>query len=256
MALKFKLKSKDEAPVELQNLYVEREGAWLLDVEGAVDAGRLNEFRQTNIRQAKELEDLRAAYSGMDPGAVREMLEDKQKLADAAALKAGGIDALVAGRVKATKAELEATLRSERDERERLSRQLAVVTIDQSAVAEATKRGLKPSALEDLTGRARKIFVLVDGVPRAVEADGKTVKYGRDGVTPLTVSEWVETLVTAAPHLFEGSAGGGASGSGSGGAGGVRVGKNPFAKETWNLTEQMRLMKLDPATAARLRAAA
>jgi len=95
----------------------------------------------------------------------------------------------------------------------------------------------------------------VDGVPRAVEADGKTVKYGRDGVTPLTVSEWVETLVTAAPHLFEGSAGGGASGSGSGGAGGVRAGKNPFAKETWNLTEQMRLLKSDPTLAARLKAA-
>jgi hypothetical protein len=79
MALKFKLKSKDEAPVELQNLYVEREGAWLLDVEGVVDSGRLSEFRQTNIRQAKELEDLRAAYSGMDPGAVREMLDDEQK---------------------------------------------------------------------------------------------------------------------------------------------------------------------------------
>jgi len=253
MALKYKLKSKDEAPVELQNLYVEREGAWVLDLEGAVEASRLNEFRQTNIRQAKELEDLRAQYAGLDPAGVREMLEDKQKLEDAAALKAGGIDALVAGRVKATKAELEATLRAERDERERLAKQLAVVTIDQAAVAEATKRGLRPSALEDLTGRARKIFALVDGVPRAVEADGKTVKYGRDGVTPLAVSEWVETLVTAAPHLFEGSAGGGAPGSGSGGAGGVRVGKNPFAKDSWNLTEQMRLMKTEPATAARLR---
>ena len=41
-----------------------------------VDAGRLHEFRQTDIRQAKELEDLRAAYSGLDPAAVREMLED------------------------------------------------------------------------------------------------------------------------------------------------------------------------------------
>ncbi len=36
MALKFKVKLKDEIPAELVNLYVERDGAWLLDVEGAV----------------------------------------------------------------------------------------------------------------------------------------------------------------------------------------------------------------------------
>jgi hypothetical protein len=32
--------------------------------------------------------------------------------------------------------------------------------------------------------------------------------------------------------------------------------KNPFRKETWNVTEQMKLQKSDPALAARLRAAA
>jgi len=32
--------------------------------------------------------------------------------------------------------------------------------------------------------------------------------------------------------------------------------KNPFRKESWNLTEQMKLMKSDPQLAARLKAAA
>jgi hypothetical protein len=31
--------------------------------------------------------------------------------------------------------------------------------------------------------------------------------------------------------------------------------KNPFRKETWNLTEHMRLQKTDPQLAARLKAA-
>jgi hypothetical protein len=31
--------------------------------------------------------------------------------------------------------------------------------------------------------------------------------------------------------------------------------KNPFRKETWNLTEQMKLTKTDPQLAARLKAA-
>jgi hypothetical protein len=54
--------------------------------------------------------------------------------------------------------------------------------------------------------------------------------------------------------LFETSAGGGAASNGSGGAGGNR--RNPFRKETWNLTEQMKLQKADPQLAARLKAAA
>ena len=58
-----------------------------------------------------------------------------------------------------------------------------------------------------------------------------------------------------APHLFESNAGSGAAGNGSGGAGQRSV-RNPFRKETWNVTEQMKLTKTDPALAARLQAAA
>ncbi len=83
-----------------------------------------------------------------------------------------------------------------------------------------------------------------------------------DGITPMSLEEWVDLQVSEAPHLFEANAGGGAAGDGSGGAAGSGPGranrsvKNPFRKETWNLTEQMKLMKSDPQLAARLKAAA
>ena len=87
------------------------------------------------------------------------------------------------------------------------------------------------------------MFKLVEGVPRAYEADGQTVRVGKDGITPMTLDEWVDQQVADAPHLFESNSGGGAGGSGSqhgAGAGGAgRGGKNPFRKETWNLTEQL-----------------
>ena len=35
MALKFKFKTREEIPAEQVSLYTERDGAWLLDVEGA-----------------------------------------------------------------------------------------------------------------------------------------------------------------------------------------------------------------------------
>src|SRR6266496_6524142 len=62
------------------------------------------------------------------------------------------------------------------------------------------------------------------------EADGKTVRYGRDGLTPMTLEEWVDAQVSDAPHLFESNAGSGAAGNGSGGGGGRPQGlqKNPL----------------------------
>ena len=101
------------------------------------------------------------------------------------------------------------------------------------------------------------MFKLVNGAPRAFEADGQTVRYGRDGVTPMTLEEWVDAQVSDAPHLFESNAGGGAaSNPAGGGTGSSRTGKNPFREETWNLSEQWRLTKSDPGLAARLKAAA
>ena len=139
-------------------------------------------------------------------------------------------------------------------ERTALTARLSAIQIDQALVAEATKRGLRPSAIPDITARARSVFRLVTGVPQALEADGQTTRVGKDGLTPLTMAEWVDTQVSEAPHLFESNAGGGAAGNGSGGAG-VGSGKNPFRRESWNLTEQMRLLKSDPQLAARLRGA-
>jgi hypothetical protein len=98
-------------------------------------------------------------------------------------------------------------------------------------------------------------FKLVNGVPQAFDGDGQTARMGKDGVSPMTLAEWVDALVSDAPHLFEANAGGGAAGSGSGGAGNRSV-KNPFRKESFNLTEQMKIQKSDPQLAARLKAAA
>ena len=139
-------------------------------------------------------------------------------------------------------------------ERDALNSRLTSIQIDQGVLTAATKRGLRPTALTDITARARSVFKLVNGAPRAFEADGQTVRYGRDGVTPMTLEEWVDLQVADAPHLFETSAGSGAAGNGSGGVVGT---KNPFRKGAdWNVTEQMRLLKKDPQLAARLKAAA
>ncbi len=131
---------------------------------------------------------------------------------------------------------------------------MTAIQINQAVVAEATKGSLRISAIHDITSRARNTFRLVNGVPQAFEADGQTARVDKDGMTPLSLAEWIDLQVSEAPHLFDSNAGGGAAGHGSGGAGGGnRFARNPFRKESWNLTEHMKLQKSDPALAARLR---
>ncbi len=258
MALKYKVKSREELPAEHANLYVEREGAFVLDAEGVVEKAKADEMRASNIALKKQIEEHTARFEGIDPDAVRQLAEEKRKLELVAqGHKPEEMDRLVGERIKGLKADWDKQLSTVTGERDSLTTRLTAIQIDQGVLTVATKRGLRPTAIPDITARARSVFKLVNGAPRAFEADGATVRYGKDGVTPMTLEEWVDAQVADAPHLFESNAGGGAAGNGAGGAAGLnRSVKNPFRKDTWNLTEQMKLQKTDPALATRLKAAA
>jgi len=136
MALKLKFNSKEEVPAGLTEHYVERDGAFVLDVEGVVDRARMEEVRAHNANLMRE--------------------------------------------------------------REGLTARLSAVQIDQGMTAAATKRGLRSTAIQDITARARGVFKLVEGAPVALEADGKTVRMGKDGAAPLSLEEWVDQQVTQA----------------------------------------------------------
>jgi len=233
----------------LVGLYVERDGAWHLDVEGAVDpasveelrrAGKakLEEFRATNVALMKERDELKQRFEGIDPEEVRKLADEKRKLEEAQQIKAGEVEKVVEARVRTVKGDLDKRLAGVSAERDSLTSRLTAIQIDQAAVTEATKRGLRASAIPDITSRARNTFRLVNGVPQALEADGQTARVGKDGMTPLSVAEWIDMQVSEAPHLFEsnaGDGGGGATspyGNGSGGAGN-RSARNPFRQELY-----------------------
>jgi hypothetical protein len=245
MPLKFKFKTREEIPAELQPHYVERDGAWILDAESDGSKAKLEEFRANNIALSNQLK----RFEGIDPDEVRRLADENQTLRTATLSEDAKRE--MEAQLKTTKAGFEKQLAAVSSERDTLHGRLTAIQIDQAVVNEATKRGLRPTAIPDITARARITFKLVDGVPQAF--DGQTARMGKDG--PMTLAEWVDALVSDAPHLFEANAGGGAAGSGSGGAGNRSV-KNPFRKESFNLTEQMKLQKTDPQLAARLKASA
>jgi len=257
MPLKYKYPTRQEIPAEQSALYMEREGAFYLDVEGVTDKLKADELRAHNIELRKQIEDRDARFEGIDPEAVRQLAAEKERLEEEQRLKDGKFQEVMESRLKAQKVDADKLLTSVTGERDAYFAQLTAIQIDQGVLTAATKRGLRPTALPDITARARQTFKLVNGVPQAFEADGKTVRYGKDGITPMTLEEWMDTQVSDAPHLFEANAGGGAASNGAGGAAAsARTTKNPFRQESWNLTEQMKLQKTDPGLAARLKASA
>lgn len=114
----------------------------------------------------------------------------------------------------------------------------------------AEKAGVIPGAIDDVIARARGMFAISEeGLVEARDQDGNLIKIGKKIASP---DVFVEALKESAEHLWPDSKGTGAKGSKGGGA----TGPNPFAKETFNLTEQALLVKSDPQKAERLRAQA
>lgn len=236
MPLKFKIAKKEDVPAEHASLYREEGGAFVLDVEGAVDKSKLEEFRQNNINLTNQLK----AFEGLDVEKAKELLKKQEELDSANLIKSGDIPKIIDAKLNPVLQQLTA----EKNRTAQLQAQLEETTLTKAVTEAGTKRGVRASAVADLQARAKAAFKVVNGVP--VSNDGSET----------TLDAWVDSLVTSAAHLFETNAGGGADSNGSGGAGSQHGQKNPWKQETWNLTEQSRIARHNPNLAASLRKAA
>jgi len=136
MALERLIAKKDGIPAGLEQHYVERDGAFHLDVNGEADS----DFRKNNIALMQQLREQAKRFEGIDPEAVRALMAEKAKLEEANALKAGELEKVVEGRVRPLEKKLVDAVAAA----ERYQAKLAVIQIDQAVAAEATKRGLRP----------------------------------------------------------------------------------------------------------------
>lgn len=229
MALKALIKKEDfEALSDVlkeQYAQVGDTDEYALDVEEAGYKEKLGEFRGNNIKMRKQIEDLQKvadAYKDVDPKKYKEMQKQIQALEDKKLIDEGEIDKLVEQRTERMRSDFEGKRKADEKARKeaeekagKLESQLSTVLIDKEVQSAVSSVGaVKKGAMQDVLSRARTVWKLQDGQP--VPMEGDTVRYGKDGKSPMTMGEWAESLLEDAPYLFEGNKGGGAKGGGEG----------------------------------------
>lgn len=104
----------------------------------------------------------------------------------------------------------------EKAARESAERKLHTMVLKAEVQAAAVESEVRSSAIADIVAIAGMDFVFDGENDRFVLRDSEgAVVYGKDGVTPKTIPEWLDDQKEARPHWWEPSVSGGASGSGS-----------------------------------------
>jgi hypothetical protein len=196
----------DEVEEQFRPLYEVKDGKAVLavEVEGLVPASKVEDFRQTNIRERAEHEAAMAKYKDVDVDKYHDLLGKEKDLEDSKLVKRGELDNVrrqaIEEAVQPWKQKEQEWSRREQKLHDRLERAI----IESRAVEAAVQIGLKKGASKDLIARAREIFkVNDDGELQAYEEDGKTPRYHLGD--PYTIEQFVKDLSNNddGKHLFE-----------------------------------------------------
>lgn len=119
----------------------------------------------------------------------------------------------------------------------------------------------KVTELETVAANTQKEYALRDKLKEAGAVDVDYIIYKQGGLDkftfdkdgkPIGIDDVLKPLKEASPHLFKELRGGGYDPAG----GKNPPVSNPFAKETWNMTEQGKLFRENPVQARQMAAAA
>ena len=119
----------------------------------------------------------------------------------------------------------------------------------------------KVTILEATAANTRKEYALKDKLKEAGVVDADYIIYKQGGidkftfdkeVNPVGIDDVVKPLKESSPHLFKAEPGADYKPAG----GGTPPSRNPFAKDSFNLTEQGKLLRENPAQAKALASAA
>ena len=210
--LKFKLENASfELLSEAEKTFYKKDGdSYLLQVEGAVDKSKLDEFRASNVELLKQTE----KFKDVDLDKYNSAIETERKLRDDELIKKGDIETILAERTAAIQSDFEAKLRASGEQlvgaQSQYSSLVTKYEIDGAASKALTKHKISPDAHDAVMSQIRNKFVIDNG--QVVARDGDKILTGANG--NLTVDEFVGSQ----PEIFkvQSNGGGGQGGQGHG----------------------------------------
>lgn len=160
-----------------------------------------NELLGTIKQQKENL----ARFDGIDPDAVRSILQRFSDDEEAKLIAEGKIDDVLNKRTERLRQDVDKQIKAANDradKAEAFAGKFRDRVLGDAIRGAALKSGALAGATDDIFLRARNVFTLNDdGEAVAVDAEGNPV-LGKDGKSPLAPAEWIDSLKESAPHLF------------------------------------------------------
>jgi len=239
----------NDIPAVVKHLYKETEEGWSLIPAGELktvnDVNRLQESLRKERADHKRVKSQLSSFGELDPSEIFAKLDRFDELEAAAGgnIDENKINEMVESRIKSKTAPLERQLGQLTSERDELFSKVGdfekkekTRVIQDHIRKAAVNAKIINTAMDDALIIGQNIFD-IDELGNVVTKEGV-------GATPgVEPSVWFTEIKQTRPHWWPASQGAGASGS-AGGAGGAG---NPWAKDTFNLTEQGKILMQDQA---------
>lgn len=228
MALAAQVATLDEVPEAQRSFYVADGDKFKLDIVGGEDTSALRVELATAKREAAErrmaIKAMEEKFTGIDPVKVKEMLAKLDQDGEQALIAAGKIDEVIQKRSEKQRADFQRQLDEAngkvKQAEERISKYSQRVLDDRIRDAVMGKVHVHAIKSGDVLRAARELFKLDDNGNAVQFSEDGQVVLGKDGKTPFSPAEWIESMAEVAPHWFPSdSSGGGASGSRNAGGG-------------------------------------
>lgn len=220
MSLPFIVDSLDQIKQEHHALYVEENGKYRLDLEGYEDPKGLKSALQSERDAAKtaqrELQRLQKQFEGIDPEIVKKVFAQLDQDEEAKLIAEGKVNEVIQKRTEKMREEHAKLLNAETtraNNAEAYANKFKQSVVQGQIVQAAVELEALPEATADIAFLAQSKFALdEDGKAVAVDESGEVI-IGKDGKTPLSPKEWVESLREQKPYFWPKPNGSGAQGS-------------------------------------------
>lgn len=195
--LKFKLNSEDFDKLNdvEKSFYAQAGEGYQLQVDGATDKSKLDEFRATNVDLLKQQEQ----FKGVDLEKYRALEAQEVKLRNKELIDKGEFDTLLAENTSSMKADYENKLNALNEQLNSNTGQYNSLVSKYEIEGAATKafgeHKINPDAFDSVMAQIKSKFSIDNGL--VVAKDGDSILAGADG--NLTVSEFVASQ----PEIFK-----------------------------------------------------